>query len=78
VTYHETSYAEIHDLDPFRRVATGFRVATDWLETGRRGHRDRLRTARCEYDQSCCCSQHWLHGEAIMAKGDSNRDVQSS
>ena len=32
VTHDETGNAEVHDLDLFRRVATGFRVATDWLE----------------------------------------------
>jgi hypothetical protein len=31
VTYDETRDAEVHDLDLFRRVAAGFRVATDWL-----------------------------------------------
>jgi hypothetical protein len=53
VTHDETGNAEVHDLDLFRRVATGFRVATDWLESGSRVHLDRPRTARRKYDQSC-------------------------
>src|SRR5712671_371828 len=45
VTYDQAGNAEVHDLDLLRRVATGFWVATDWLESGRRVDRDRPWTA---------------------------------